>query len=139
MWYLTSQKSGGSALGLQRVLGLGSYQTAWSWLHKLRRAMVRPDRDRLNGCVEVDDTYVGGEEEGVRGRQTEEKAIVVVAAEQDGRGIGRIRLRRVPDVSSESLHGFIEEAVTPLGRWFTRTDGRAITTSPRRAPLTRSR
>ena len=100
MWYLTSQKSGGSALGLQQVLGLGSYQTAWSWLHKLRRAMVRPDRDRLNGCVEVDDTYVGGEEEDVRGRQTEEKAIVVVAAEQDGRGIGRIRLRRVPDVSS---------------------------------------
>ena len=83
MWYLTSQKSGGSALGLQQVLGLGSYQTAWSWLHKLRRAMVRPGRDRLNGCVEVDETCAGGEEEGVRGRQTEDKAIVVAAAEQD--------------------------------------------------------
>ena len=113
MWYLTSQKSGGSALGLHQVLGLGSYQTAWSWLHKLRRAMVRPDRDRLNGCVEVDETYVGGEEEGVRGRQTAEKAIVVVAAEQNGRGIGRIRLRRVPDASSQSLHPFIEESVRP--------------------------
>ena len=101
MWYLTSQKSGGSALGLQQVLGLGSYQTAWSWLHKLRRAMVRPGRDRLNGCVEVDETYVGGEEEGVRGRQAEDKAIVVVAAEQDGRGIGRIRLPK-----------------SALGRWF---------------------
>jgi transposase-like protein len=112
MWRLTSQKSGGSALGLHQVLGLGSCQTAWSWLHKLRRAMVRPGRDRLNGFVEVDETYVGGEEEGVRGRQTEEKAIVVVAAEQDGRGIGRIRLQRVPDVSSESLHGFIEKSVT---------------------------
>ncbi len=71
MWYLTSQKSGGSALGLQQVLGLGSYQTAWSWLHKLRRAMVRPGRDRLNGCVEVDETYRW------RGR-IEDKAIVVV-------------------------------------------------------------
>ena len=79
-------------MGLQQVLGLGSYQTAWSWLHKLRRAMVRPQRDRLNGCVEVDETYVGGEEEGVRGRQTEDKAIVAVAAEEHGRGIGRIRL-----------------------------------------------
>ena len=113
MWYVTSQKSGGSALGLQQVLGLGSYQTAWSWLHKLRRAMVRPHRDRLNGCVEVDETYVGGEEEGVRGRPTEDKAIVAVAAEEHGRGIGRIRLRRVPDASSQSLHPFIEESVRP--------------------------
>ena len=100
-------------MGLHQVLGLGSYQTAWSRLHKLRRAMVRPGRDKLNGFVEVDETYVGGEEEGVRGRQTEDKAILVVAAEQDGRGIGRIRLQRVPDISSKSLHGFIEESVSP--------------------------
>jgi transposase-like protein len=113
MWYVTSRKSGGSALGLQQLLGLGSYQTAWSWLHKLRRAMVRPSRDRLRGCVEVDETYVGGDEEGVHGRQTEDKAIVVVAAEEEGRGIGRIRLRRVPDVSGDSLEAFIEESVTP--------------------------
>ncbi len=113
MWFITSQKSGGNALGLQRVLGLGSYQTAWAWLHKLRRAMVRPGRDRLRGCVEVDETYVGGEEEGVRGRETEDKAIVAVAAEEDGRGIGRIRLGRILDVSAESLHPFIEEFVAP--------------------------
>jgi ribosomal protein L37AE/L43A len=55
MWYLTSSKARTSALGLQRILGLGSYQTAWTWLHKLRRAMVRPDRDRLTGRVEVDE------------------------------------------------------------------------------------
>ena len=59
MWWLTSQKNGASALGLQRVLGLGSYKTAWTWLHKLRRAMVRPGRDRLRGRVEVDETYLG--------------------------------------------------------------------------------
>lgn len=57
MWFITSQKNGVSALGLQRVLGIGSYRTAWTWLHKLRRAMVRPGRDRLCGEVEVDETY----------------------------------------------------------------------------------
>lgn len=75
MWYVTSQKYGASALGLQRVLGLGSYETAWTWLHKLRRAMVRPDRDRLKGWIEVDETLVGGLEEGVAGRQTESKVL----------------------------------------------------------------
>jgi len=95
MWFVTSQKHGASALGLQRVLGLGSYQTAWAWLHKLRRAMVRPGRDRLTGPVEVDETYVGGPEEGVRGRETLDKTPVVIAAEARGRGIGRIRLRRI--------------------------------------------
>jgi hypothetical protein len=69
IWYVTSQKNGGSALGLQRVLCLNSYQTAWAWLHKLRRAMVRPERDRLTGWVEVDETYLGGLEEGAAGRQ----------------------------------------------------------------------
>lgn len=113
-WHITSQKVGGSALGLQRVLGLGSYQTAWSWLHKLRRAMVRPGRDLLSGRVEVDETYVGGEEEGVFGRHTEKKAIVVAAVEVlEPKGFGRIRLRRVPDVSGESLVGFVRQVVLP--------------------------
>jgi len=95
-WHVTNQKFGGSALGLQRALGLGSYQTAWSWLHKLRRAMVRPGRDLLNGRVEVDETYVGGEEEGVSGRYTEKKAIVVIAVEvHEPKGFGRIRMRQV--------------------------------------------
>ncbi len=95
IWYVTSQKTGTSALGLQRVLGLGSYQTAWSWLHKLRRAMVRPGREQLKGPVEVDETYLGAVEEGVRGRQTERKALIVIAAEENGKGIGRIRMGRV--------------------------------------------
>lgn len=113
MWFVTSQKHGASALGLQRVLGLGSYRTAWSWLHKLRRAMVRPGRDRLQGEVEVDETYVGGPEEGVHGRQTVDKAIVAVAAEKRGRATGRIRIRRVNDVSAESLTPFVQDAVEP--------------------------
>jgi transposase-like protein len=113
MWFVTSQKNGVSALGLQRVLGLGSYETAWTWLHKLRRAMVRPGRDCLTGAVEVDETYVGGPEEGKRGREAETKAIVAVAAEKSGRGIGRIRLRRIEDVSGDSLLPFVQGAVAP--------------------------
>lgn len=113
MWFVTSQKNGVSALGLQRELGLGSYETAWTWLHKLRRAMVRPGRDLLSGAVEVDETYVGGPEEGKRGRETENKAIVAVAAEKNGRGPGRIRLRRIEDVAAGSLLPFVQGAVAP--------------------------
>jgi len=110
---MTSQKNGVSALGLQRVLGLGSYQTAWCWMHKLRRAMVRPGRDRLSGTVEVDEAYVGAPEEGMRGRKTQTKARVVVAAQEDGLGIGRIRMRRIADASAESLMPFAEESIQP--------------------------
>ncbi len=114
IWYVTNQKLGASALGLQRVLGLGSYQTAWTMLHKLRRAMVRPDRDLLGGEVEVDETYVGGEEEGVAGRFTRKKAIVVIALEiKRPRGYGRVRLRRISDVSADSLVPFVCDVVLP--------------------------
>jgi hypothetical protein len=82
-------------------------------LHKLRRAMVRPGRDPLVGVVEVDDAYWGGEETGATGRQTERKTRIIVAAEEDGNGIGRIRLRTIPDVSKASLHEFIRQAVAP--------------------------
>jgi transposase-like protein len=121
MWTVTSQKTGTSALTLQQVLGLGSYQTAWTWLHKLRRAMVRPGRERLAGRVEVDETFVGALEDGARGRGAVKKALIVVAAEEVGRGIGRIRLRRVPDGSADSLQGFIDDVVEPRSR--VHTDG----------------
>ena len=121
MWHVTSQKNGMSALGLQRTLGLGSYKNAWAMLHKLRRAMVRPGRDRLRGVVEVDETYWGGEEEGVVGRLTEDKALIIVAAEEDGKGIGRVRLRRIPDLTKVSLHGFITQVIDPGST--VRTDG----------------
>jgi len=121
LWHVTSQKTGVSALGLQRALGLGSYKTAWAMLHKLRRAMVRPGRERLQGLVEVDETYWGAEEPGVVGRLTEEKALIVVGAEVDGTGIGRIRLRQLPDLTKARLHGFIRQAVEPGST--VRTDG----------------
>jgi transposase-like protein len=113
MWQVTSQKNGISALGLQRVLGLGSYKNAWTLLHKLRRAMVRPSRERLHGLVEVDEAYWGGEEAGVRGRQSVTKALIVVAAEAAGKNIGRIRLRYIPDACRATLHGFIQQAIEP--------------------------
>jgi transposase-like protein len=113
MWWVASQKTGASATGLQQVLGLGSYETAWTWLHKLRRAMVRPGRDQLTGRVEVDEAYIGGLEEGVRGRQTEKKALIAVAAEENGEGTGRIRMRRIPDATADSLQAFVQEAVAP--------------------------
>lgn len=121
MWQVTSQKNGISALGLQRVLGLGSYKTAWAMLHKLRRAMIRPDRDRLEGVVEVDETYWGGDEPGLIGRQTEAKALIAVAVQEDGKGIGRIRLRAIPDVTKATLHGFIAQSIAPGST--VRTDG----------------
>lgn len=121
MWYVTNQKSGISALGLQRTLGLGSYETAWTWLHKLRTAMVRPGRDRLAGEVEVDEVYWGGPRPGKRGRGAAGKTLIVIAAQVDGRRIGRIRLQRVPDASAPSLERAVHAAVEPGS--VIRTDG----------------
>lgn len=82
MWYIVCQKQGVSALGLKNILGLGSYQTAWAWLHKLRTAMVRPGRERLSGTVEVDEVFIGGAHSGKRGRGAQGKVLVLVAVEQ---------------------------------------------------------
>ena len=101
-----------SALGVQRALGLGSYQTAWAMLHRYRAAMVRPGRERLAGHVEVDDGYRGGVEGGVDGRKTETKAIVAIAVEiKHRKGFGRIWLKHVQDVTADSLLRSIDEAV----------------------------
>lgn len=113
VWYVTSQKNGVSALGLQRVLGLGSYKTAWALLHKLRRAMVRPGRDRLTGSVEVDETYWGSDVSPAVGRLIYDKAVIAIAAQKEGRAIGRIRLRRLVRLNKVSLHEFIADAVEP--------------------------
>lgn len=120
MWWVTSQKNGASAKGLQQNLGLGSDQTAWAWLHKLRRAMVRPGRDRLSGLVEVDETYVGGSEERP-GRGAEDKTLVAIAVEKNRRSLGRTRLAVVSDASREQLCGFVERCVAAGST--VRTDG----------------
>lgn len=112
IWFVTSQKHGASALGLQRVLGLGSYQTAWTWLHKMRRAMVFAGRDRLSGAVEVDETFIEAPEEEVHGRETEHKAIVAVAVEKRGRAMGRIRLQRIQDASAGQIIPFIQKSIS---------------------------
>ena len=111
IWQVTSQKNGASALGVMRVLGLGSYKTAWAWLHKLRRAMVRPGRERLAGAVEVDEVYLGGERPGPPGRGALGKALVLIAAEADGAKIGRIRLARIANASGPVLTAALRQSV----------------------------
>lgn len=114
-WRMTSEKTAGiSAKGAQRLLELGSYQTAWTMLHKLRSAMVRPGRDRLHGDVEVDETFVGGAKPGAPGRGAHGKVLVCIAVEvQSPMGFGRARLSVIPDASSKSLHAFVRDAVEP--------------------------
>ena len=107
-WWVTNQKSGLSALGLQRLLGLGSYETAWTCLHKFRRAMVRLGREPLQGPVEVDETYVGGPK-----RLRRDKVCVFIAAEIRKKAIGRIRLKRLPNDTEESVVGAVREFIAP--------------------------
>ncbi len=121
IWWVTSQKNGASALGLMRILGLGSYKTAWTWLHKLRRAMVRPGQDRLTGSVQVDETFIGGTKHGKRGRGAEGKALVLIIAQEKGKAVGRIRLKRIPDASADSLESAILETVESGAK--VKTDG----------------
>ncbi len=113
MWQLVSHKNGVSALGLQKDLGLGSYQTAWVWLHKLRTAMVRPGRDKLSGAVEVDETLIGGRVSGKRGRGAEHKVLVLVAVEWKDKQMGRIRLKQISNASGVVLNQAVTELVEP--------------------------
>ena len=118
IWYVTNQKQGVSALGLQRVLGLGSYETAWTMLHRLRRAMVRPGRDLLHGEVEVDESYLALTDRkhpiSAKGRQSNTtKAMVAIAVEVVPDGFGRIRIQRLDRGNQQSLQSFITETVAP--------------------------
>lgn len=113
IWWMVAQKNGVSAKGLQKILGLGSYQTAWTWLHKFRRLMIMSGRNKLNGLVEVDEVFVGGKTPGKRGRGTEGKSLVAVAVEVKGRKTGRVRLSKITDASSKSLKEFIEQNIEP--------------------------
>ena len=113
IWWIVAQKNGVSAKGLQKVLGLGSYQTAWTWLHKFRRLMVLSGRSKLEGIVEVDEVLVGGKTPGKRGRGAEGKSLIAVAVEVKGRKTGRVRLEKIPDASNRSLKNFIERNIEP--------------------------
>ncbi len=110
VWLLCTQKTGVSAKTLQRELRIG-YKTAWLMLQKLRQATVRAERCQLSGTVEVDETYVGGAESGVGGRELVGKALVAIAVELDGKKVGRVRLRHIPDASGASLVGFLNDCV----------------------------
>jgi transposase-like protein len=118
IWLVTSSKGGISAMELQRQMGFGSYQTAWSWLHKIRKAMVRPERGPLSERVEADETLVGGAKPGKRGRGAAGKTVVAGAVEAGrgkgrGRRLGRLRLQAVADASAKSLEGFLAGNVAP--------------------------
>jgi transposase-like protein len=114
-WLFASGKDGVSALSVQRTLEIGSYATAWAMLHRLRSVLVRPGRDRLTDTVEVDETYIGGEEPGLRGgRAKGKKSLVAVAIEvREPRGYGRVRMSVIPDASAASLHPFVTANVEP--------------------------
>jgi len=114
-WLFATQKDGISALSLQRTLEIGSYQTAWAMLHRLRSVLVRPGRDRLAGTVEADETYIGGEEPGLRGgRARGKKVLTGIAVEvRAPRGLGRCRMAPLADASAASLHALVADHVEP--------------------------
>ena len=129
IWYLVNQKNGVSALGLQRMLGFSRYETVWGWLHKLRTAMVRPGRECLSGTVEVDETFMGGPRTGKRGRGAAGKTLVLIAVEDRGPHLGRIRLRRLADATAPSLLAAVQAGVERGS--VVRTDGwRSYTALP---------
>jgi transposase-like protein len=125
MWMMMAQKTGLSAKNLCETYGFGSYQTAWGWLRKLRSVMVRPGRDRLTGRVEVDETYVGGQHEGTRGRGAESKTPVLVAVEGDAKKrLGRVRFRCVKTIDRAGVELFVGDCVEPGARVV--TDGLSV-------------
>jgi len=114
-WLFTTRKDGISALSLKRVLEIGSYQTAWAMLHRLRSVLVCPGRERLAGTVEVDETFIGGEEPGLPGgRALGKKILTVIAVElRDPKGFGRCRMAPLPDASGPTLFAFLRDHVEP--------------------------
>jgi transposase-like protein len=112
MWLMMAQKTGLSAKNLCDTYGFGSYQTAWGWLQKLRSVMIRAGREHLTGRVEVDETYIGGQKEGARGRGAEGKTLVLVAVEGEAkRKLGRVRFRCVTTIDRDTVESFVQDYV----------------------------
>ncbi len=147
-YLMTTDKRGMSALLVQQQLGLSRYETAWMMLHKLRRAMVNGVREPLRGEVEVDDTWIGGEQAGLRGsRQLKNRraALVLVAVEKRGRASGRARMSVIPDFKATTILRFLSQNVAPGSTIY--TDGlkasrisrrQGSSTSPASSPSARS-
>ena len=113
-WHITSGKNGVAAKTLHRLLDFGSYQTAWTILHRFRMAMVRKGRERLSGEVEVDEMLIGGERKGARGRTASGKVLVAVAVERlRPTGFGRCRLRVIPNAEAPTLRSFLQDFIEP--------------------------
>ncbi|MEX2231531.1 MAG: IS1595 family transposase, partial [Cyclobacteriaceae bacterium] len=113
MWWFTTRKSGVNAINLKDLLGFGSYGTAWHWLQKLRCCTIRKGREKLSGRIELDEFFIGGQKSGKRGRGANGKTIVIAAVEKEGRKLGRIRLKVIPDCSSDSILPFIDKYIEP--------------------------
>lgn len=114
-WLFATGKDGMSALSLKRTLDIGSYQTVWTMLHRLRSVLVRPGRDRLTGMVEVDETYIGGQEAGLPGGRARGKKVLTGIAVEilEPKGFGRCRMRPLADATAASLHRFVSDFVEP--------------------------
>ncbi len=114
-WHFATGKDGISALSLKRTLEIGSYQTVWAILHRLRSVLVRPDRERLNGKVEVDETYIGGAEPGLSGGRAQGKKVLTAIAVEilEPKGWGRCRMAPIKDASASSLLPFVKECIEP--------------------------
>lgn len=121
LWWFSTRKSGINAIALQELLGLGSYQTAWNWLQKLRTCTLFPDRESLSGNVEADEFYLGGVRSGKRGRGADNKAKVAIAVERRGQKLGRVRIEVIENCSADQLIPFVQSNVVPNSR--VATDG----------------
>lgn len=121
LWWFSTRKSGISAVCLQGLLGLGSYDTAWRWLQKLRTCTIFPEREKLSGSIEADEFYLGGEQGGKRGRGADHKCKVAVAVERKGRKLGRLRMQVVSRCSADELVTFAKANIA-RGSYIT-TDG----------------
>jgi len=111
IWFITSQKNGMFAQGLQRVLGFGSYETAWAWMHKLRRAMVRPERELLSGVVELDEAFIGNESRGRAGDVRDRTAAMIAIESIPGRKLGRVRIELARPARATSILSFADRVI----------------------------
>jgi len=108
LWFIVASKNGVSASAVQKILGVNRYDTVWNWMHKFRRLMVLPEREKLEGIIEVDETLIGGKKSGKRGRGAEGKKLVIIAVEIKDKKTGRVRLSSLPNASKKSINQFLK-------------------------------